>query len=80
VALVIYLINFYKIYGTGEGGDSAGSANISIHSGGGTYSNGYWYANYSNGILTPSTNTVVLQTAATGDARIIQSITVSYKE
>lgn len=67
-------------YGTGDGGDSVGSANISIQSGGGTYSNGYWYANYSNGILTPSTNTVVLQTAATGDARIIQSITVSYKE
>lgn len=66
-------------YGPGDGGDNTGSSNISIKSGGGNYSNGYWYANYNDGVLTPATNTVVLQTAATGNARIIQSITVSYK-
>lgn len=68
-------------FGEGDGGDNLGSSNISISSPGGTYSNGYWYANYNSetGVLNPAATTVVLQTAATGNARIIKSITVAHQ-
>lgn len=71
-------------YGDGDGGDGAGSPNISVNSpSGGTYSNGCWYATYdtSTNTLSPSTTEVVFRTAGTGltNDRVIKSIRVSYK-
>lgn len=50
---------------------------LSLHSGGGTFDSGHWYANNNAGVLDPQTSTVVLRTGLTGNARIISGITVS---